>query len=147
MALCALNGCDNKAAKLSKYCSQVCAEKEISKLRKAMGPRRRFSPEDLEASGYSGEASPAGLRALRNPFAEKSAAHVAFEILRDAGLVDAMNREQIIDRLVEVCHARNIALHSPRERVRRVLTDIRALGFEMLKDDAGRFRLTGRLVN
>ena len=146
MALCALKDCDIKAAKLSKYCSQVCAEKEISKLRKAMGPRRRFTSEEIQRDGFEGEASDAALRAAVNPFGEKSAAYIAFEILRDAGYGNGINREQFIDRLVDVCMRKNVNLHSPRERVRRVMTEMRAMGFELLKDDAGRFRLTGRRV-
>lgn len=147
MALCALSGCDERAAKLSKYCSLACAEKQISGLRKAMGPRRRFSPAEITAAGYSGDVSPVDLRALSNPFGDKSAAHVAFEILREAGLGDGINRERFIDRLVEICLRKNVHLRSPRERVRRVMTDIRAMGFELLKDDAGRIRLTGRRVD
>ena len=146
MALCALNSCDNKAAKLSKYCSLACAEKQISELRKAMGPRRRFSPEEIKKAGFAGDFSPANIRGLNNPFGDKSAAHVAFEILRNAGLSKGINREEFIDRLVEICIRKNVALHSPRERVRRVMTEIRAMGFELLKDDAGRIGLTGRRV-
>jgi len=149
MALCALDGCDERAAKRSRYCSLACAEKEIAGLRKRIRETRsRFSAADIKASGYSGEASPVALRGLRNPFGERSAAHVVFEILRSAGLGDGINRdrERLIDRLVDLCTRKNVRLHSPRERVRGVVRVIRSKGFELLKDDAGRFRLTGRRV-
>lgn len=148
MALCAERFCDNKAASRSRFCSLACADKCVVELLKRIRESRsRFSATEIEASGYAGEASPAALRALRNPFAERSAAHEAFEILREAGHGNGINREEFIDRLVEICMRKNISLSSPRERVRRVMTNIRAMGFEILKDDSGRFRLTGRRVD
>lgn len=147
MAICALDGCDNKAAKRATHCSLACAEAQIKVLRKRVRESKtRFSAEEIKAAGYGGEASPAALRGLRNPFAGRSSAHVAFHVLRDASFHDGVNREQFIGRLEEACRKKNIPLHSPRERVRRVMTDIRARGFELTKDDAGRFRLTGRRI-
>jgi len=147
MALCALNGCDERAAKRSKYCSLGCAETEIAALRKRIRETKSvFSRADIEASGYTGESSAEAILALENPFGGRSAAHYAFELFRESGLREGLHREEIIDRLIDACDRKNIPLRSPRERVRRVTTDVRALGFELVKDYEGRFRLTGRRV-
>ena len=148
MALCAFKDCDNKTAKLSKYCSLACAELEISGLRKRIREAKSlFSRADIEASGYVGESSAEAILALENPFGGRSAAHYAFELFRESGLRSGLHREEIIDRLIDACDRKNIPLRSPRERVRRVMTDTRALGFELVKDYEGRFRLTGRRVD
>ena len=147
MALCALDGCDNIAAKRASHCSLACAEAQIKLLRKRIRESKSvFSRADIEASGYVGEYSVEAILAIENPFSGRSAAHYAFELFRESGLRGGLNREEIIDRLIEACDRKNIPLRSPRERVRRVVTDTRALGFELLKDDAGQIRLTGRRV-
>jgi len=148
MALCAERFCDNKAAPRSKFCSLACADKCVVELLKRIRESKsRFSAAEIEASGYVGEASPVALRGLRNPFREKSAAHEAFEILRIASLGDGINRELFIDLLERRCLRGNVQLRSPRERVRRTISEIRSKGYELSKDEAGRFRLTGRRVN
>lgn len=148
MALCALDGCDNIAAKRASHCSLACAEAQIKLLRKRIRESKSvFSRADIEARGYAGESSAESILALENPFSGRSAAHYAFELFRESGLRSGLHREEIIDRLIDACDRKNIPLRSPRERVRRVMTDVRSLGFELLKDVAGRFRLTGRRVD
>lgn len=53
---------------------------------------------------------------------------------------------EIVDRLINACDKRNITLRSPASRVKRTISEIRSRGFELLKDDQGRLRLTGRRV-
>lgn len=148
MALCALDGCDNKAAKRATHCSLACAEAQIKNLRNRLREMpRRFSSEDLAKSGYAGEDSDQTIRALRNPFGERTAAHVGFELFRESGHGPGLHREEIIDRLVERCHQKGIPLRSPRSSVRRTVTEIRSRGYELIKDNRGRLRLTGKRIN
>lgn len=146
---CARNGCGNRAAVGSKFCGLDCAEMIVQSLEKIPSRSRTMSKGEAKAGGYEGIASPEAVASLENPFPEKAAAHWVFEMFRESSLQPPgaeYTREKIIDLVVATCKQKHVALKSPRERVRRVVTETRAKGFELLKDDDGRLKLTGRRV-
>jgi len=144
---CARPGCDKPAAPGEEYCSIGCAVDELSAAGKIHKADRQMPRSDLKEGGYSGTAGDESVAALANPFGKRTAAHWCFEIFREAGLNGAgFTKEEMTDKLAAACKRKRITLKVPHERVRRCITETRRLGFELLKDDAGRFRLTGRRV-
>lgn len=146
---CARNGCSNRAAVSSKFCGLDCAELVVQAYEKIPSRSRSVSHGEIRSGGFEGTASPEAVAALVNPFSERFAAHWVFELFRESALQPPgaeYDREKIIDLVVATCKQKGVALKTPRERVRRVVTETRAKGFELLKDDDGRLKLTGRRV-
>jgi DNA-directed RNA polymerase specialized sigma24 family protein len=144
---CDHKGCDKAAAPGEEYCSIACAVAEMDAAGRIPPAPRQQTRGDLEGAGYTGTAGEESITALANPYKKRAAAHWCFEVFREAGLSGpGFTKEEMAEKLAATCKRKRITLKVPHERVRRCITETRRLGFELLKDDAGRFRLTGRRV-
>jgi len=136
--ICLGIGCENAVIEGSRFCSLTCAERSFKELRK---DRKKSQSVERSATNaaYSGEISSEAIKALENPFPGGSSAHEIFELFREGGTKDTL--AEILDSALM---KKGIKCISPTERVRRVVTDTRRLGFELRKSKVGFFKLTGR---
>jgi hypothetical protein len=137
---CSYVGCESNAMVGSKFCSWVCTEKAFAEMKKAKttGGASVVGPSDKDKP-YEGEASEESISKLINPFGTNTGAHEVFELFRVGG-----TKEIIATKLDKILQEKEIKCQSPLERVRRVITDTRRLGFELRKSKGGFFKLTGR---
>jgi hypothetical protein len=139
---CAMVNCDNRALRGSSFCSLSCAEETMKSMKREVRVKEALvmrQGKESKEEQYQGEASEDGIAALINPFDAGTAAREVFELFRTGG-----TKEQLAESADRALQQGGIKCVSPSERVRRVITDVRRLGFELVKSKGGVFRLTGR---
>jgi len=138
--VCKNRSCDNNTVNGLKFCSVVCAEQAFNALNREHKSKKRPFIQSTNGDGeYKGEAGEQEIRDLINPYEKETAAYIIFDLFRLGG-----TKEILAEKLGQIVQEKDIKCTSPSERVRRVITDTRRLGFEVLKSKGGFFRLTGR---
>lgn len=131
---------DNTAVDGSKFCSLMCAEKAFKDLKKEKVRKKAFVKTAVDhKKEFEGDICEESIRGLVNPFPPNTGANEVFELFRVGG-----TKKILAENLDKVLLDKNIKCISPDERIRRVITDTRARGFELAKSKGGFFKLTGR---
>jgi len=138
---CAASGCESPVFDKSSFCSLTCADRAYSEMKKNR-QKRPFTTGSAKGGDFKGDESEEAIMSLENPFSIGTSAHEAFELFRFGG-----TKKDLAEKLDQVLASKAIKCTSPDERVRRVVTDTRRLGFELKKSKGGFFKLTGRKKN